>query len=111
MKKTISILVAAMSMVVAGTAYGGIRCPSGGGSCVVSEGGDKSELYACCGSPDMQSSNVRVIKNGDVKESVNVDIFTYNCGDGRFMQKVTMENDKIISIQNAGRGTGPQKCD
>ena len=98
-------------MVVAGTAYGGIRCPRGGGSCVVSEGDSKSELYSCCGSPDMQSSNGRVIKNGDVKDFVNVDSFTYNCGDGRFMYEVTMENNKIISIQNAGRGNGPQKCD
>ena len=103
MKKTMSILLVAMSMVVAGTAYGGIRCPSGGGSCVVSEGADKSELYSCCGSPDMQSSNVRVIKDGNARESVNVDTFTYNCGERRFMYKVTMENDKIISIQNAGR--------
>ncbi len=98
-------------MVVVGIAYGGIRCPNGGGSCLVNEGSDKSELYLCCGSPDMQSSNVKVIRNGDAVESVNVDLFTYNCGDGRFVKKVTMENDKIKSIQNAGRGTGAQKCD
>ncbi len=111
-KAFIGVVAVTSSMLAISMAHGSMRCPDGGdGSCVVSVGDDKSALYSCCGSPDVQSSNVKFVGNDVSSETVNVDSFTYNCGEGRFIMKITMENDKIRSIQNAGHGSGPQKCD
>ena len=101
MRKTmICILAVLLSTAVVHIAYGAMTCYNSAGDCLVHDGMDKSELLACCGSPDMQSSNLKVTHNGGTEETVNVDSWTYNCGTDRFMKKVIMENDKIMSIQS-----------
>ena len=101
--KVCSCMTTLLSFLVIGTVYGGIKCNN---NCIVSVGEDKSALIACCGAPDLESYAFKIRGN----ESVNVDFFTYNCGAGAFMQKIKMENDTIISVENLGRGTGSQKC-
>ncbi len=56
-KAFIGAVALTSSMLAISVEHGGMRCrDGGGGSCVVSVGDDKSALYSCCGSPDMQSS-------------------------------------------------------
>ena len=35
----------------------------------------------------------------------------YNCGAGRFIKILTIEDGKIISIEDGDRGSGPIRCD
>jgi hypothetical protein len=84
-----------------------IRC----GNCLVSEGDFKSQLYQCCGLPDLieQTNYIDPIRPWE-SFNANIDYLTYNCGSSRFMQRVKLIDDKIESIDNLGWGSGPQKC-
>lgn len=87
-----------------------LRCGTG----VVSEGDSTFELLHTCGEPTMTERTERPIPYqvydgflGDyvtVYDSVPVDIWTYNFGPRRFVQRITIEAGRIKRIESLGYG-------
>jgi hypothetical protein len=38
------------------------------------------------------------------------EIWTYNCGSGRFMKVITISGGKVHKIEEGARGSGPSRC-
>lgn len=84
------------------------------GSRVVSTGDTKIEVFSKCGSPDYEEM-VAVETTGSVGARVDlstkyVEKLYYNCGKDRFIRVLTFTDGKLVKIENAGYGSGPQKC-
>ena len=75
-----------------------IKC----GTNVVSLGVHSSELLQKCGEPDQK-------KRIEARLST-YEIWTYNCGSGRFMKVVNIRGGKVDKIEETGRGSGPSRC-
>ena len=75
-----------------------IRC----GTNVVSIGAHSSVMIQKCGEPDQK----------DVIEAKlsTYEIWTYNCGSGRFMKVITIRGGKVDKIEEGARGSGPTRC-
>ncbi|MDY6820813.1 MAG: DUF2845 domain-containing protein [Deferribacterota bacterium] len=90
------------------------------GNQVVSTGDLKMEVLSKCGPPD-DSEIVSYDTTGSVSKSTSksktfsattkkVEKLYYNCGNGKFIRVLTLIDGKVVSIENDGYGTGPQKC-
>ena len=75
-----------------------IKC----GTNVVRLGAHSSELIQKCGEPDQ--------KDRIEARLSTYEIWTYNCGSGRFMKVVTIRGGKVDKIEEGGRGSGPTRC-
>jgi hypothetical protein len=75
-----------------------IRC----GTNVVSLGAHSSELNQKCGEPD-QKERIEA-------RLTAYEIWTYNCGSGRFMKVITISGGKVHKIEEGARGSGPTRC-
>ena len=75
-----------------------IRC----GTNVVSLGAHSSELSQKCGEPD-QKERIEA-------RLTAYEIWTYNCGSGRFMKVITISGGKVHKIEEGARGSGPTRC-
>ena len=75
-----------------------IRC----GTNVVSLGAHSSELNQKCGEPD-QKERIEA-------KLTAYEIWTYNCGSGRFMKVITISGGKVHKIEEGARGSGPTRC-
>jgi hypothetical protein len=87
-----------------------LRCGTG----VVSEGDSTLKLLHTCGEPTLKEQTQRQVSydiydrfNGvttTAYDTVLVEIWTYNFGPRRFVQRITIEEGKIKSIESAGYG-------
>jgi hypothetical protein len=77
------------------------------------------EVLSKCGPPDdsetvsydTKGSRGSVFSKGSVDLTTKkVDKLYYNCGDGRFIRVLTLIDGKLVTIENAGYGSGPEKC-
>ena len=75
-----------------------IKC----GTNLVSLGAHSSELIQKCGEPDQKE---RIEARLSTYE-----IWTYNCGSGRFMKVITISGGKVHKIEEGARGSGPTRC-
>ena len=75
-----------------------IKC----GTNVVSLGVHSSELLQKCGEP-YQKERIEARLS-------TYEIWTYNCGSGRFMKVVNIRGGKVDKIEETGRGSGPSRC-
>lgn len=73
-----------------------LRCQ--GGSELACTGDSKPGFISKCGRPD------------DTAYINNTALLFYNCGDGQFIERVSVENGKVTSIEHGERGSGPVKC-
>lgn len=75
-----------------------IRC----GTEVVRLGAHSSVMIQKCGEPDQK----------DIIEArlSTYEIWTYNCGSGRFMKVITISGGKVHKIEEGARGSGPSRC-
>ncbi len=86
------------------------------GNRIVSKGDSKIEVVSKCGEPD-DLETVSYETKGSTFWRGTVDVSTkkvekmyYNCGEGRFIRILTFIDDKLVSIEEGGYGSGPQRC-
>jgi hypothetical protein len=54
----------------------------------------------------------RFTQEGSVSAaSEPVEVFTYNCGDGRLIHLLTFKGGTLQKVDTAGFGVGPRRCD
>jgi hypothetical protein len=54
----------------------------------------------------------RSTQEGTVTGTVQqVEILTYNCGEGRLIHLLTFKGGKLQKVDTAGHGAGPRRCD
>ena len=112
--KTIMLLTA-MVLASISFAHGGdcLRC-NGKIACV---GDTRAVLISACGRPDFSEeiTTERKVGRGGKHESTGTSRikyeYTYNCGEGRLMNIVTLVGGKIVAVESGGRGSGPLRCD
>ena len=75
-----------------------IRC----GTDIVRLGATSFELLQKCGEPDLKE----II---EAREETS-EIWTYNCGTGRFIKVITLRGGKVWRIEEGVRGSGPNRC-
>lgn len=105
MPRTCLILMATLAL--SGPAWA-MRC----GNNLVVEGDTKYQVYQRCGDPDFRDTrtiyrSVRIRGSGlnqpgmDVYETIPIQLeeWTYNFGPERFIEQVTFENGRVISIR------------
>jgi hypothetical protein len=86
------------------------------GNWIISTGDSKMEVISKCGPPDdsetvsvdMTTSETR--KGEPVVIIKKVEKLYYNCGEGRISRLLTFIDGKLVMIENAGYGFGPEKC-
>ncbi|MCG6940350.1 MAG: DUF2845 domain-containing protein [Thiohalocapsa sp.] len=103
------ILLLCCCLALTNPAYA-LRC----GTAVVSEGDSTMNLLRFCGQPTMKERQDRRIltRSYDAVRGIYVDdyvtvpseIWTYNFGPRRFVQRITIEDGKIKQIESAGYG-------
>lgn len=87
-----------------------LRCGTG----VVSEGESTFELLQTCGEPTLTEHTERKVpyqiydrvhgRYNTAYDNVPVEIWTYNFGPRRFIQRITIENGRIKRIERGGYG-------
>ncbi|WP_295881995.1 DUF2845 domain-containing protein [uncultured Thiohalocapsa sp.] len=87
-----------------------LRC----GTNVVSEGDSTFKLLKTCGEPTLRETTERKIpyqiydrvqgRTITAYDSVPVEIWTYNFGPRRFIQRITIEDGRIKRIESGGYG-------
>jgi hypothetical protein len=87
-----------------------LRCGTG----VVSEGDSTFELLTTCGEPTLREQTERRVayriydrfqgRYITAYDSVPVQIWTYNFGPRRFVQRITIEDGRIKRIESLGYG-------
>ncbi len=100
-----------LSLAAASPAYA-LRC----GSHVISEGDTRSEVIAYCGDPtEIQSSssilrrpvtwiNGRPYSVGEGLIEIPVDVWLYNLGPNKLMQRIRFEEGRVVAIESLGYG-------
>ena len=100
-----------LSLAAASPAYA-LRC----GSHVISEGDTRSEVIAYCGDPtEIQSSssilrrpvtwiNGRPYSVGEGLIEIPVDVWLYNLGPNKLMQRIRFEAGRVVAIESLGYG-------
>ena len=112
MKKALLFVLIFCSYSIA-NASSCIRCGLDKLAC---EGDSKFNAISQCGNPDNSEivgvdTKGHISNGGRVKlQERTVEKMYYNCGDGRFIKILTIENGKIISIDDGGWGSGPVRC-
>ncbi|NBC13710.1 MAG: DUF2845 domain-containing protein [Gammaproteobacteria bacterium] len=87
-----------------------LRCGTG----VVSEGDSTLELLQTCGEPTLKEQTERQVsyriydrvhgRYTTAYDTVPVEIWTYNFGPRRFIQRITIEDGRIKRIERGGYG-------
>jgi hypothetical protein len=75
-----------------------IRC----GTNLVRVGAIPFELFQKCGEPDQ--------KDFIEARLATIEKWTYNCGSQRFIKVITIRGGRVDRIEEAGRGSGPNRC-
>lgn len=102
---TLMLLAGVPSLVMAES----IRC----GSQIIERGSSSAELSEYCGDPVQVSKYTalggdgRAGRNGVITNSsgdIEVEIWTYNFGPNQLMERVRIENGKVVQIDSLGYG-------
>jgi hypothetical protein len=111
MKKSFLVFVGILIFGQISVAHGdSIRC----GSRVVSTGDSRIDVLSKCGPPDDSEivSYDTTYGGGRVRKSEKkVEKLYYNCGDGRFIQVLTIIDGEVVKIERGAYGSGPIKCE
>ena len=75
-----------------------IRC----GTEVVRLGAHSYVMLQKCGEPDQKDTIEARLST--------YEIWTYNCGAGRFIKVITIRGGKVDKIEEGTRGSGPTRC-
>ena len=104
-------LAVVLSLAAASPAYA-LRC----GSHLITDGDTRSKVIALCGEPtEIQSSssilrtavtwiNGRPYSIGDGYVEIPVDIWVYNLGPAKLMQRIRFEDGRVVAIESLGYG-------
>jgi hypothetical protein len=86
------------------------------GNDLIQEGATKLDVISKCGEPTLKevasANTVGVDRRTAYRESTSVvEVWHYNCGEGRFNKSVYFDGDKLVTIKaSTTRGSGPAKC-
>jgi hypothetical protein len=104
-------LAVVLSLAAASPAYA-LRC----GSHVITEGDTRSEVIAYCGDPTEVVSSSSILRRpvtwingrpytvGDGFIEIPVDIWLYNLGPNKLMQRIKFEDGRVVAIESLGYG-------
>jgi hypothetical protein len=103
------ILLLCCCLILAAPAYA-LRCGSG----IVDTGDTTLKLVRLCGQPTLKEQQERRVLTRSYDQlrgvyfddylTVPYEIWTYNFGPQRFVQRITIENGKIKQIESSGYG-------
>ena len=105
------LLAALLAIALAGSARGdSVNCDRG----IVSTGDSKLDLLAKCGEPALMEARLEERSHYQVSQdgrsgaghsvTVKVERWTYNFGPQRFLQFVTLETGRVISVERGSYG-------
>ncbi len=108
MRSALTVLLVVVFSIPALAKADSLRC----GRALVSEGDSKTEALAKCGEPAMKDTRVEyqtvtVYSDGLAVErtvSKTIDEWTYNFGPSNFLQYVTFEDGKLVSVRSGKYG-------
>jgi Protein of unknown function (DUF2845) len=97
-----ALIVVLLSCAPALAGAQSLRC----GSKIIDEGTDQVKVAALCGQPT-QIERRGPIFNGQAVDGVSdiqVEVWTYNFGPNKFMQRIRFENGVVVKIDSLGYG-------
>ena len=104
-------LAVVLSLAAASPAYA-FRC----GGHIISEGTTRSEVVSYCGDPTEVVSSSSILRRpvtwingrpytvGDGFVEIPVDIWLYNLGPNKLMQRIKFEDGRVVAIESLGYG-------
>ena len=121
----ISIFLIVLAMATCAWAQGSTyRC----GNYVVSVGEGQGEVISKCGDPSythMESVQTQGLIAGGTRrvgpgatvwggpystQTQQVEVWTYDCGEGTIIHRLIFKGGKLISVQTGGHSVGPSRC-
>lgn len=111
----IPVLLGAMGLLWllgATNAHAAMYC----GNDLITEGTTKLDVISKCGQPDLKEvasvNTFGVVERKAFRESTSaVEVWHYNCGQGRFNKALYFDGEKLAKIESSKTyGSGPERC-